>query len=202
VVLMSKAQSVTARFEAKPKLTLTLNKSGYGAVKSKPKGISCGNTCYSAVSSQPEGTAVVLSAKAPLTGGFTSWEGCKVLTQTELESTCEVTMSSAKTVKATFKAAAKPIVNPQTLTLTKAGTGTGTVKATGIVCEAACTTTQVPYYGGVTEPKPKAAATVTLVAIPTLGSDPVIWSGCESEPEGKCVVLMSKAQSVTARFEE
>jgi hypothetical protein len=202
VVLMSKAQSVTAQFDAKPKLALILTKEGYGSVKAKPKGIGCGNTCYSGVASLPEGTVVVLSAKAPLTGGFTGWEGCKVLTQTELESTCEVTMSSAKAVKATFKAAAKPIVNPQTLTLTKEGTGTGTVKATGLICETACTATEVPYYGGVTEPKPKAAATVTLLATSTLGSDPVEWSGCESEPEGKCVVLMSKAQSVTATFEE
>ena len=116
-------------------------------------------------------------------------------------------MSSAKEVTATFSAALKPLVNPQTLTLTKAGSGYGTVKGTGLICEAACTTTDVNYYGGVTEPKPKPAASVTLIAISAPGSQTVAWSGCDSEPvvEGKgigCTVSMSEAQNVTATFDE
>jgi Divergent InlB B-repeat domain len=209
LVSMGKAQSVTARFEAKPLLALTLTKEGYGSVKSKPKGISCGSSsygsCYSATAALPEDSAVVLSAKAATGAKFSGWEGCKVLTQTELESTCEVTMSSVKAVKATFTAAPKPIVNPQTLTVTKAGTGTGIVKATGIACEAACTSAASAYFGGEKSPpakKEKGPVLVTLVAIPSAGSDAVVWSGCESEPEGKCVVSMGEAQSVTARFEE
>jgi hypothetical protein len=206
VVSMGKAQSVTARFEAKPAMALTLTKEGYGAVKSKPKGVACGNTCYSAAASLPEGTVVVLFAKAGTGAKFSSFVGCaKEVKIGELEATCEVTMSSAKAVKATFTAAPKAIVNPQTLTVTKAGTGTGTVKATGLACEAACTSTGVAYFGGEESPpakKAKAPTLVTLIATPSAGSDTVIWSGCESEPEGKCVVSMGKAQSVTARFEE
>jgi len=207
VVSMGKAQSVTARFEAKPKFALSLAKTGYGAVKSKPKGVACGNTCTSAVASLPEGTVVLLSAKAGTGSKFSSFEGCaKVTPIGELEATCEVTMSSAKAVKATFTAALKPLVNPQVLTVTKAGTGTGTVKGTGLACEAACTSTEVPYFGGEKSPpakKEKAPYLVTLTAISTAGSDAVVWSKCdEVTGENKCVVSMSEAKEVVARFEE
>jgi hypothetical protein len=184
---------------------LTLTKVGAGAVKSKPKGVACGNTCTSAVASLPEGTSVVLSAKAVTGGALESWSGCDTSTNTGLEGTCTVAMNEARNVKATFKAAVKPVINAQLLTVTKKGTGTGTVKATGLACEAACVSTVVEYFGGEKSPpakKEKAPALVTLVATPSAGSDTVVWSGCESEPEGKCVVSMGKAQSVTARFEE
>jgi hypothetical protein len=58
-VTMTEAKTVNARFSHSRPL-LTLNKSGYGAVKAKPKGISCGNTCLSAVGQYYKGTAVVL----------------------------------------------------------------------------------------------------------------------------------------------
>ncbi len=202
VVTMSSAKSVEAEFTALPKNALTLTKVGYGAIKSKPKGVSCGNTCTSAVASLPSDTTIVLSAKAGTGSTFTGWEGCDTETKTELEGTCTVAMSSARNVKATFTAAIKPLVNPQLLTLTKAGSGYGTVKATGITCEAACTSTSANYYGGVTEPKPKPAAVVTLSAISAPGSQTVVWSGCDSETEGKCVVSMSEAKNVTATFNE
>src|SRR6185436_20658396 len=98
-----------------------------------------------------------------------------------------------------FKPASQPLVNPQALTLSKAGSGTGTVKGTWLSCEAACTATEVDYFGGATGPKPKAATTVTLVAAPTLGSEFAGWEGCDSEPEGKCTVSMDEAREVTAR---
>jgi len=63
----------------------------------------------------------------------------------------------------------------------------------------------VSYFGGETAPpakKAKAATLVTLIATPALGSDPVSWSGCDEVVEGKCVVSMSAAKSVTATFEE
>jgi hypothetical protein len=202
VVTMSSAKSVEAEFTALPKNALTLTKVGYGAIKSKPKGVACGNTCSSATASLPSDTTIVLSAKAGTGSSLTGWEGCDSSTNTGLEGTCTVAMSSAKAVTATFSAAIKPLINPQALTLTKAGSGYGTVKATGLACEAACTTTSVNYYGGVTEPKPKPAAVVTLTAISAPGSGTVAWSGCDSETEGKCVVSMSAAKEVTATFNE
>jgi hypothetical protein len=201
LVSMSSAHSVSAQFNALPAKALSLTKVGYGAVKSKPKGVACGNTCTSASALLPENTVIVLTQKAGTGATFTGWSGaCSGAGET-----CSVTMSEAKSVTATFSAAPKPIVNAKALTLTKAGTGKGTVKATGIACELDCTQTVVSYFGGETAPpakKAKAATLVTLIATPALGSDPVSWSGCDEVVEGKCVVSMSAAKSVTATFEE
>jgi hypothetical protein len=198
LVSMSSSKTVEAEFAALPKNTLTLTKVGAGAIKSKPKGVACGNTCSSAIASLPSDTTIVLSQKAATGSTFVEWSGaCSGAGET-----CTVTMSAAKSVTATFTTAVKPLVNPKTLTLTKAGSGYGTVKASGLACELACTSTAAAYYGGVTEPKPKAATTVTLLATSAPGSGTVSWSGCDSEPEGKCVVSMSAAKNVTATFNE
>jgi len=205
VVSMSEAKNVEAEFLALPKNTLTLTKVGAGAVKSKPKGVACGNTCTSATASLASDTTVLLSAKAATGSTLTSWEGCDSSTNTGTEGTCTVAMSSARNVKATFSAPVKAIVNPQTLTLTKAGSGYGTVKATGLACEAACTSEAVSYFGGETSPpakKAKPAASVVLTATSAPGSQTVVWSGCDEEVEGKCVVSMSEAKNVTATFDE
>jgi len=201
VVSMDDAREVTARFEAKPAMPLTLVKSGAGSVKSKPKGISCGTWCSSSTAQFYKDATVLLAAKAPTGGALEGWEGCDSSTNTGLEGTCTVAMGETHNVKAMFKPAAQPLVNPQTLTLTKAGSGTGTVKGMWLSCEAACAATEVAYPGAVTEPKAKAAATVTLLAAPTLGSGFAGWEGCDSEPEGKCVVSMDDAREVTAKFE-
>ena len=182
VVTMSTDHTVSAQFTAKALTTLSLSRSGGGTVSSKPKGVKCASACETAVAALPQDTVVVLKAVAAAGSKFTSWEGCKVLTQAELESTCEVTLSSAKSVKATFTVATKAVENPKTLTLTKVGTGFGIVKAMGLTCEAACVSTKVDYFGGVEGPKPKAAATVTLKASSQAGSDPIQWTGCESNP--------------------
>jgi len=74
----------------------------------------------------------------------------------------------------------------------------------GLVCEAACLSTEVPYFGGEKSPpapKEKTPTLVTLVAEPTLGSEFGGWEGCGSESEGKCVVSMVSARTVTAKFE-
>src|SRR5262249_37089649 len=151
-------------------------------------------------------TTIVLSAKAGTGSKLSGFEGCgKEVKISELEGTCEVSMSSAKAVKATFTAAVKPIVNPQKLTLSKAGSGYGTVKASGPACEVACTSTTVPYFGGEKSPpakKEKAPAMVTLTAVSAPGSKTVVWSGCDEVKEGACIVSMSEAKNVTATFDE
>ena len=202
VVTTSSAKEVTARFSALANKTLTVAQegTGVGTISSKPKGVKCATACTSAVASLPEGTTVLLTAKAASGSKLSSWSGCESETKSELEGTCTVKMSAAKEVKAVFGGTAKAILNPKVLTVSKAGTGYGTVKATGLTCEVACTSTAVKYTGG--DGGKKLPATVTLTATPQAGSDPVDWEGCESEPEGKCVVSMSKAQSVTATFEE
>jgi hypothetical protein len=202
IVSMSAAKEVKAEFKALPKNTLTLTKVGGGAIKSKPKGVACGNTCAGATASLPSDTTIVLSAKAATGSSLSSWTGCDSSTNTGAEGTCTVAMSSARSVKATFTEAVKPVANPKVLTLSKAGSGYGTVKASGLACEVACASTSVAYYGGATEPKPKAATTVTLTAVSAPGSGTVAWSGCDSEKEGNCIVSMSAAKNVTATFNE
>lgn len=75
------------------------------------------------------------------------------------------------------------------LTVTKAGTGTGTISSNpaGINCGADCTE---PYASG---------SAVTLSAVPAAGATFVGWSGgCTGT--GSCTVMMTADQSVTATF--
>jgi streptogramin lyase len=200
IVSMSKARSVSAEYTLLPTKALTVNRSGNGTVSSKPKALKCAAACSSTVGTFPEGAVITLTAKPGVGATFTGWTvGAGTCTGTT--SPCQVTMSEAVSLTAAFSAG-KAIVNPKVLTLTKAGSGFGTVKATGLTCEALCTSTSVAYYGGVTEPKPKAAALVTLTAVSAPGSDTVVWSGCGEEKEGACIVSMSAAKAVTATFDE
>jgi hypothetical protein len=198
-VTMSEAKSVGAEFTALPKNTLTVNKSGTpnsaGTVSSKPKGIKCASACSSATASYSEDSVITLTALATTGSTFAGWSGggCSGT------GTCTVTMSSAKTVTAEFTGASKEVANPKLLTLSKAGSGYGTVKATGLTCEPACTSTAVAYTGGAGK---KGPAVVTLTAVSAPGSKPVAWSGCEAETESTCTVTMSAAKEVTATFDE
>jgi hypothetical protein len=76
-----------------------------------------------------------------------------------------------------------------TLTLTKAGSGGGTITSspTGISCGSTCSAS----YGSGTS--------VTLTAVPAAGSFFAGWSGA-CTGTGSCVVTMSSALSVTATF--
>jgi streptogramin lyase len=207
IVTMSAAKEVTAEYTAKPNVALTITKNtaegsyegGTGTVTSKPKGLKCATTCTAQTMAVPSGEAIVLKAKAATGMTFTGWSGGGCSGTAE---TCTVSPTEATKVTASFSGAPKAIANAQKLTLAKAGSGYGTVKASGIACEAACTSATSLYTGGVELPKPKPAATVTLEAISAPGSKAVVWSGCDSETEGKCVVATSAAKEVTATFDE
>jgi hypothetical protein len=201
VVTMEGAKSVKAKFALKPTATLTLNKggSGSGTVSSKPKAINCGATCTTQDASVPTGETIVLKAKASTGMTLSSWSGCKAETGVGTgEGTCTVSLSGASAVTASFSGTAKAIANAQKLTLTKTGTGHGTVKAAGLTCEVLCASTVSLYQGPTTKP----GKTVTLKATSAPGSKTVVWSGCESEPEGNCMVTMESAKNVTATFDE
>ncbi len=79
---------------------------------------------------------------------------------------------------------------PRTLSVAKAGTGSGTVTSdpAGITCGATCTTSF--SYGTV----------VTLSATPAAGSAFTSWSGEGCSGAGTCQVTMSQARNVTATF--
>src|SRR2546425_6115264 len=77
-----------------------------------------------------------------------------------------------------------------TLTVSKAGAGSGTVTSSpaGISCGATCSTSFTP------------GAVVTLTAAPAAGSTFTGWSGGGCTGTGTCTVTMTAATSVTATF--
>ncbi|MEI6205690.1 MAG: FG-GAP-like repeat-containing protein [Desulfuromonadales bacterium] len=83
-------------------LTAAKSGSGSGTVTSNPTGISCGSTCSSSFTS---GTSVTLTASPDSGSTFAGWSGACSGT-----GTCNVTMSAAKSVTATFT------LSPQTTT--------------------------------------------------------------------------------------
>jgi uncharacterized protein (DUF2141 family) len=176
-VTMNAAKSVTAAFNLSPvtyALTVAKAGTGSGTVTSSPAGISCGADCSQAYGS---GTVVTLSQAAAAGSSFAGWSGACTGT-----GTCQVTMNGAKSVSANFSPG-------YTLTVAKAGTGTGTVTSypAGITCGTDCSQ---PYtYGTVVILTPAAAS----------GSRFLGWSGlCTGT--GTCQVTMSAARSVTASF--
>ena len=76
-------------------LTVALAGSGSGSVSSSPTGISCGADCTESYTS---GTVVTLTASADAGSVFASWSGACSGTAV----TCQVTMSAAWSVTATF----------------------------------------------------------------------------------------------------
>jgi hypothetical protein len=77
------------------------------------------------------------------------------------------------------------------LTVTKSGTGSGTVTSSlpGINCGSDC---GEGYSSG---------TNVTLTATPGASSTFAGWSGCDSTNENECMVTMNAARSVTATFQ-
>ncbi|HEX2641214.1 MAG TPA: hypothetical protein VHL50_11600, partial [Pyrinomonadaceae bacterium] len=208
-VTMEEAESVTAEFAPVPNKVLTVEKKyegGLGTVSSKPKGITCGSTCTSASANMPEGSSILLTAKVATTEPpttFVEWKGgdCEGLKTT----TCTVGMDKAETVKAVFSGPVKAINSPKALTLTKdaEGTGFGTVKASGMACEALCTSATSLYAGPVLSPKFKAGYKVILKATSAPGSKTVEWTGCDSNPTAsECIVVMESDKAITAKFDE
>lgn len=177
VVSMSGAQTVTATFtQVAFALTVTTSGTGSGRVTSNPVGLDCGATCsaFFAISS-----SVTLSAVPALGSRFTGWSGACTGTSTS----CTVSMTQARAVTATF---APAIV----LTVTKAGTGSGTVTSSpaGISCGATCSAS---YASG---------TSVRLTAAVATGSRFTGWSGACTGTTTSCTVTMTQARSVTATF--
>lgn len=182
-VTMSTAKEVTANLvsTSTPKFELTVTKTGTGTgtvtSTSPPGGINCGGDCNE---KYPEGTVVTLSQSATAGSAFKGWTGCA----SEPSGNCQVTMSAAKEVKAKFD------VKPKfKLTVTKLGTGTGTITSSpgGIECGGDC---EEEYAEGVV---------VALSPAPSSGSKFVAWTGA-CTGAGSCDVTMSAAKAVSAEF--
>jgi hypothetical protein len=149
--------------------------SGSGTVTSTPGGIDCGSTC---THSYDVGAPVTLTATPAAGSTFGGWSGACAGT-----GVCFLTMDKARSVVATFTG------TPQTLSVTRSGSGSGTVASSpaGLNCGATCSTDF--DYG----------TSVTLTATAATGSTFSGWSG-DCSGVGTCTVTMTQARSVTATF--
>ncbi len=110
-------------------LTVTRNGTGTGTVTSNTGGINCGTACSANIASTTPATQVNLTAAVASGSTFAGWSGA--CTGTAL--VCTVTMSQARNVTATFNSTGGTTFP---LSVTKAGTGAGTVTSSpgGINC--------------------------------------------------------------------
>lgn len=178
-------------FNGEVKLKATFNKAfpltvtkegGDGTVVSSPGGIICGSTC----SGEFEAGSTVTLTASPATGyAFSKWKGCTVAVGLK----CEVAMSAAKTVQATF------ILTPS-LKITKAGSGSGTVKATGISCDESCSEAESAIQTG---------KVVKITTKPAKGSKAAViegGTGSASSCSGEsCEFTIETGSSVTVKFD-
>ena len=160
-------------------LNVVRDGTGTGTVTEPALGMNCPTTPCSG--SYASGSTVVFTA-SPVGGSeFTAWTGCSAVAG----NVCSVTVSGTTTVTATFT----PVAGGNSLTVTKNGSGSGTVTSGDslINCGGTCSST---YASG---------ATVTLTATPS-GSVFTSWSGGGCSGTGTCTVTVSGATAVTATF--
>ncbi len=165
------------------KYPLTVSKpgAGSGTVTSTPAGINCGSECEAEFE---EGEEVELS-QSPASGSeFSGWSGACTGT-----GSCEVTMTEAREVSATFT----PI--PRTLTITEAGGGEGAVK---------CKFNGTGSPGACTSPQPN-GTTVEVIAFAEAGSEFAGFSSgtgsasaCTTSP---CSFTLEANSALTATFD-
>lgn len=177
VVDVTQATSVTATFTlSQYLLTVARAGNGVGTVTSTPSGIACGTECSASFG---HGATVTLTAAATPGSTFAGWSGaCSGVT-----GPCEVTMTAVASVTAQFN------LNQYVVTVSRAGTGAGTVTSSpaGLTCGATCS---APFNHG---------TTVTLTASAAMGSTFAGWSGACTGTSA-CVVTPVGATSVTATF--
>ncbi len=178
---LSAAQLVTASFSTSgsaPVLTELLAGTGTGTVASNPSGITCAPTCSASFAS---GTQVTLTATAGASSSFAGWTegGCS-----GTNPTCTLTLSASQQVTATFN------TTNQTLTVSVAGTGTGSIASvpSGINCAPTCSASFA------------VGTQVTLTETAGTSSAFSGWSGACTGTSPTCALTMNATQEVTATF--
>jgi hypothetical protein len=158
--------------------------SGTGTVTSTPSGISCPSSCLASFSDNSSVTLTATAAAGSTFAGFSA--NCVPASPQTNPPTCVVPIvTSDVTVTASFNTGSS-----ETLTVLKAGTGTGTVTSNpaGISCGATCSAS---FTSG---------QVVVLTAAAATGSTFAGWSGAGCTGTGTCSVTMSAAEGVTATF--
>lgn len=169
---------------------LTVTKAGTGAATSTvtaaassatQNGLSCGQIC---TNDFPDMAPVTLTATPAPGFVFAGWAGAC----TGAAKTCTVTMNQSQNVQATFN----PAVTNFVLTLTKKGTGAGSIVSSpvGLNCGTVCA---APFARN---------TKVTLTAVEGPLADFAGWSGACSGFKllSTCTVTMSQARSASATF--
>lgn len=159
--------------------SVNLSGTGSGTITSSPAGITCGVTTCSG--SFTNGTNVTLTVTPASGSTFAGWGGDCTGT-----STCVVTLSAATNLLATFNS----VTTLYTLSVTKSGTGLGTVMSSdsNINCGSTC---GASYTSG---------TSVTLTSTPASGFTFAGWSDACANSSDVCTVSMTAARSVTAIF--
>ena len=166
-----------------PAKTLTVSRGGGGAgsVSSEPIGIECGSLCSQEFE---EGETLTLTATPDEGSTFSGWAGeCASTSGNE----CEVTMSAARSVEASFEEEGG---GPTEYPLTTHVTGEGTIECAppGGDCGAGH-----EYLAG---------TTVTLTAVADEGWEFLEWTGaCAGTLLPACEVTIEEATEVGAVFE-
>ncbi len=203
-VTMSAARTVTATFGTTSQTTsatLTVNAAravttAGGSVSSNPAGISCAaptsgtamqTTCNAAY---PTTASVTLTATPASGSVFTGWSGAC----TGAATTCTVSMSTARTVTATFT---KRFALALTVTKARAASsGTVSSAPAGLSCATAATGTTARNCSASFD----SGTSVTLTATPATGTTFTGWSGSCTGTARTCTVSMSAARNATAAF--
>lgn len=170
-----------------PRMNIFITSASGGGTIASSTGLSCTSTCTGNVVSA--GTTVTLTATPASGRSFSGWgsNSCLSSTATSSGGTCTIVMNGWQYVNASFATGA---ATTQTLTVSKAGTGSGTVTSapSGISCGSTCSASF------------SANSSVTLTAAASSGSTFAGWSNGCSGTAATCTVTMSAARSVTATF--
>lgn len=182
---MSSAREVVATFALEPQwveYTITLNTTkgtGKGTVQSSPAGIECPGDCRQAYLAK---TQLLLTA-TPAPGSALDHWSVSACGEALL---CETSVRSSHQINAIFVA-----VGNRMLSVSKAGSGQGTVASTNVTAI---------DCGSVCSAELDAKTKVTLKATPAAGSTFTGWSGEGCSGTKSCHVTMNEARNVTASF--
>jgi hypothetical protein len=180
VVNMTAARSVVATFGSTANVTVTVNVTGTGGGSVMS---STGTTCTSAscAITVASGASVTLTPSAGMGSTFAGWSNGACAGS----GACTLAPTTSQSVTATFNAT----VVSHTLTVTKDGTGTGTVSGGGISCGATCTKSLAE------------GAMVSLSAAPAGDSTFAGWTGGGCSATSPCTVTMGTSDmTVNATF--
>jgi hypothetical protein len=189
-VTVDAAKTITAKFGlSSTTYALTITRSGDGLGTVTAQGINCdGLLATDCSESYQTGTVVQLTADPGAGSSFEGWSVDGVDCGTN--SICNVTMTAAKNVTATF-ALDEP--GPPTMHSFDASSNSGTLALLTPVDGLACA-------GATCSGSVASGTLVTLVASPTNPLATAVWSGCDSTLGNQCVVLVNGAEVVTATF--